>query len=158
MILIICPQCAFAARVIGDDDEVDQLVGEGSDFWPDHFPCPRCGARARGVAELDVSVVELDHLRLRDLNPQEALAAFSGLGLPDEQLCTKALLETLLREQPIRRVGAQDIEGSKRCYLHHLELWDGTKIYFGAGSGGAIVYRVTNPLSYTERVIDGLSG
>jgi hypothetical protein len=151
MILVICPKCALALRVIGDAEEVQSLVGEGSEFWPDHYVCPRCGAAAVTCMENEVAS-GLDRVHLRDLTPPEALAALHGLGLPNEQVCTKELLEALLREQPVRRIAARDIEGSHRCYLHHIELWDGTKIYLGAGSGGAIVYRIASPFSYAENI------
>lgn len=152
MIVVICPRCALALRIIGGSEEVHELVGERSEFWPDRYPCPRCGSLAVGCLELEAPAIELERLRVRDLTPQEALAAFHDLGLPDEQVCNKALLECLLREQPIRRIGAKDIDGARRCYLHHIELWDGTKIFFGAGSGGAVVYRVAPPFSYADKV------
>jgi hypothetical protein len=152
MILILCSKCALAIRVMGDADEIRPLVGDRSEFWPDKYICPRCEERAVGCHELEASAADVERLRPRDLTPQEALAAFHGLGLPDEQLCNKALLESLLRQQPIRHIAARDIEGSRRCYLHHIELWDGTKIYLGAGSDGAVVYRIAHPHSYTEQV------
>jgi hypothetical protein len=151
MILVICPKCALTIRVIGEVDEVHHLVGEASEFYPDRYPCPQCQANSFACAEFEVPTSELARLRVRDLTAQEALVAFNGLGLPDEHVCTKAVLETLLRERPIRRIDGQDIEGSSRCYLHHIELWDGTKIYFGAGSGGAVVYRIASPPSYTQK-------
>lgn len=152
MILIICPKCTLTLRVMGDAEEVHALVGNQSEYWPDQYLCARCGARAIGCIELEVHAPEIAKMHPLDLTAQEALAALNGLGLPGEQLCNKACLEELLREQPVRRIAARDIEGSRRCYLHHIELWDGTKIYLGAGGDGAVVYRIARPHSYTEKV------
>lgn len=152
MIIVLCPRCSITLRVIGDSDEVHALIGERSDFWPDKYPCPRCTTLATACLEIDVEPSELERLGVRDLTAQEAFAAFNGLGLPEEQVCNKTLLENLLRERPVRSIGARDIDGSRRCYLHHIELWDGTRIYFGSGSGGAVVYRIAPPYSYTEQV------
>jgi len=152
MIIVLCHHCSLTVRVMGDSDEVQHLVGERSDFWPDRYPCPRCGRHAVGNLEQDILAGELARFHVRDLTPQEALAAFHGFGLPSEQRCTKETVETLLRENPIRRVAAKNIEGAERCYVQHLELWDGTKIYFGAGPDGAVIYRIAPPYSYTEKV------
>lgn len=150
MIVVICTHCALTVRVLGEPAEVDHLVGEGSEFWPDRYPCPRCEHLAVASLERDLTDRDLTRLSIRDLTAQEAFAAFNGLGLPGEHLCTKDVVEALLREKPVRRLVGSDIEGG-RCYLHHLELWDGTKIYFGAGAEGALIYRIAPPHSYTEQ-------
>jgi hypothetical protein len=156
MIVVFCQRCLLTIRVMGSSDEIQQLVGEGSEFWPDQYPCPRCPQKATGSLEHDVLSSELERLHVRDLTAQEAFAAFLGLGLPDERHCTREAIADLLREQPIRRIEAKNIEGVERCCIYHLELWDGTKVYFGAGAGGAVIYRVSPPFSYTENVSNEL--
>lgn len=156
MMVVACAACGLVVRVLGDPNEVGPLVGSASEFWPDRYECPECGARARATLESEVDPCLLAGRRARDLTAQEALAAFHGLGLPDEQMCDVQSVVKLLREQRIRRVVADDISGLARCYLRELELDDGTRLYLGAGAGGALVYRMTRPTSYTERVCNGL--
>ena len=160
MIVVACLPCSLAIRimplVMGDASscaELDMLVGHSSEFWPDKYPCPSCTQPATGVDELDVDQRVLQVMRLHDLTPQEAFAAFLGMGLPEEQRCSMSVLQELLREQPVRKVIGTDVEGAERTVVDALELWDGTKVHFGAGSDGAVVYRIVRPISYTERVL-----
>jgi hypothetical protein len=151
--LIPCLACGVALRVMGDAGEIEGLVGPRSDFWPDRFPCPTCGALASAVTEIAAEPRALARMRLVDLTPHEAFAALQGFGLPHERACTRAEVEALLREQPVRRVGGSDVPGASRCCIEHLELWDGTRVHFGASAQGAVVFRVTRPPSYAERVL-----
>ena len=152
MIVISCSTCALALRVMGDSDEVSSLVGERSDFWPDHYPCPKCSAQAKCQTEREFLAGPQGEAHLRDLTPAEAFAALNGLGFPEEHECTAVAIDLLLRSTPIRRVAGREIRGSRRSYIDHLELWDGTKIFLGAGPGGAVVYRIALPHSYAEHV------
>lgn len=152
MIVVRCTVCPLLIRVMGNVDEVQSLIGAHSEYWPNRYNCPVCGAPAVGHLELNLIQAELEQLRIKDLTAQEAFAAFNGLGLPTEQHCTKEIVEELLRERPVRRLVATNIEGSRRCYVHHLELWDGTKLYFGAGADGAVIYRISPPHSYAAHV------
>lgn len=150
MIVVACTNCGIGLRVIGDDREIDTLVGKSSDFFPDNYVCPRCASRAVCVAEDICPPVELV-----DLSAEELFAALNGLGLPEEQVCVRSVVEALLKEKPIRRVVGTDIAGSQRFCLEHLELWDGTRLYFGAAPEGAIIYRVVRPPNATERALRG---
>jgi hypothetical protein len=152
MILVTCEKCSLCIRIMGSAQEIDYLVGEHSDFWPDKFPCPQCEKPALGIFELEMNPNALGLFRVVDLNPQEAFAAFNGFGLPHELFCSAASLNSLLREQPIKRVAARDIPGTTRCRVDFFELWDGTLVYFGAGGEGAVVYRIVRPASYVEKV------
>ena len=94
-------------------------------------------------------------MAVRNLSPQEAFAAFNGLGFPEERSCTMDVLQALLREQPIRRIIGKNISGAMTAHIDALELWDGTKIHLGAGSSGAVVYRIVRPVPYAVRALAG---
>jgi hypothetical protein len=104
------------------------------------------------MKEVDIEPGVLALLEVIDLSPKEAFMALNGLGLPPEQHCNLASVTLLLRETPIRLVRGVDIPGTERCMIDHLELWDGTKVYLGASSHGAVVYRVAPPFSYAKMV------
>lgn len=151
MIVVACSGCALALRVIGDPAEIHPLVGEQSEFWPNRYPCPRCGALAQGNVESALSASDLAHFKLVDLGPAELFAALNGLGLPNEKACSLAEIAALFKETPVRRVAGADIPGAERCVIHYFELWDGTRIYLGAAPEGAVVYRNVPPQSYLEK-------
>lgn len=158
MIVIACTPCAFAMRVMPDSvtsvrsvQELDQLIGKRSDFWPDKYPCPKCGQMATGFGEREVDGRVLQLMELKDVTPQEAFAALHGLGFPDEQKCSLAFVQQLLREQPVRRVIGTDVVGQERTIVDALELWDGTKVYFGSAPEGAVIYRITRQVSYANK-------
>lgn len=160
MILVVCLPCAFVIRVMpaqvteaSSAQEVRQLVGQASEFWPDKYPCPHCGLLAKALQEHDADPAVLQTLTLQDLTAQEAFAAFNGFGLPQEQRCALSSVEALLREQPVRRVLGKNVSGDERTIVDALELWDGTKVYFGAGAEGAVIYRVARPVSYAARIL-----
>lgn len=160
MIVIACLNCGFAVRVmptrVADTrsvQEVHQMVGKNCDLWPDKFVCVRCGNPVRGLLEREVDPAAMRLVEVRDLTPHEALAAFNGLGLPEEQSCTLERVSQLLLEHPIRRVIGTNVQGMERTIIDSLELWDGTRVYFGAGAEGACIYRIVRPISYTEKLL-----
>jgi hypothetical protein len=132
--------------------EVDQLLGKRSEYWPDKYTCPRCGGAAKGFLEREVDHRALEAMELRDLTPHEAFAALNGLGFPDEQKCSLETVQALMVEQPLRRIIGSNVTGSERTIVDCLELWDGSKVYFGAAAEGAIIYRITRPVSYVAKV------
>lgn len=159
MIVVICLECALGIRVmpnLGDRrsvTELDHLVGRNSPFFPDKYPCPRCSVESRCFMEHEVDPRVLCTLTLHDLTAAEAYSAFMGLGFPDEQRCSLETVQGLLLEKPVRKVHGKNVEGIERAIIDHLELWDGTKIYFGAGADGAAIYRITRPVSYVDKVL-----
>lgn len=155
MILIVCTDCALAMRVEGAEAELDFCVGKSSGFWPDKYPCPECDKLCMGMLEMEAETDAVASLRVIDVTPSEAFAALNGLGFPSERMCTKEIVERLLKEHPIRKVSARDVQGAERCVVDHLELWDGSKMYFGPSSQGAVVYRITRPHSYVKQVDNG---
>lgn len=150
MILILCPRCKCALRVIGDMAEAHSLVGPGSEFWPDKFSCYKCERSAQGFLEAEVSIrVEMD---IKEVSPQEAYAAIHGLGIMAERDVDKLVVEALMREHPVRRVSCKDIFGGNRVMVDHIELWDGTRLHFGSSNEGAVIYRITRPHTYVDQV------
>lgn len=159
MIVVTCLSCALAVRVLPDVSagaqavaEVDWLVGKGSDFWPNRYPCPRCGQHASGLAESAVDPRALALLEVRDLTAQEAFVAFHGLGFPEERACSVEVLQELLTTQPVVRVVGSNITGAQTVHVDALELRDGTRVHLGAGASGAVVFRIVRPAAYAQRV------
>lgn len=157
MMLVVCLHCALVVRVMPasvldavSTDELDSLVGTKSSFWPDKYPCPACEVLCTGMRENEADARVLQLMTVRDVTPQEAFAAFNGLGFPEEQRCALATVQELLRAHPVRRVIGKDIAQAGRVVVDALELWDGTKIHLGAGVEGAIVYRIVPPHSYAK--------
>lgn len=153
MLIVPCFACYTAVRVMGEPDAVFELVGEGSDFWPATYHCVLCGKRCDGMLESDVEVAALQKMKVRELSPEEMLAAQSGLGTPEEMLCSGTTVRELLK-QPVKKVHGYDLKGTTRFCLDALELEDGTKIHLGAGPSGAVVYRISRPFSYAQRALE----
>ena len=153
MIFVFCGTCSLGVRVMGDAQELEHLVGPSSEFWPDKFPCIQCGGTAVGTTEIGLEIPA--KLRIQDLTPTEAFAAFNGLGIPSEHRCTFAEVTRLLKEGPIRQIRGADVQGTQRCIIESLELWDGTKIHLGASPSGAVVFRISRPHSYADGESDG---
>jgi hypothetical protein len=165
MIVVVCMPCARAVRIMpsvvsesNSVDELNQLVGSRSEFWPNKYPCPWCGKNATGMLEREADSRVLSAMNLQDASPQEAFAAFNGFGFPEEQQCSLEAMQELLREQPVRKVIGTNVSGMERTIIDHLELWDGTKVYFGSAAEGAVIYRTTRPFSYTEKVLKETTG
>lgn len=160
MILIVCLPCAYAIRVMPSNvsdarsvQELEQLVGTRSEYWPNKYSCPRCDKPARGLLEQDADPRVLRAMHVQEATPQEAFAAMNGLGFPDEQKCSLEAVQALLLETPVRKVIGKNVTGAERTIVDALELWDGTKVHFGAGAEGAVIYRITRPTSYAARVL-----
>lgn len=159
MIAIVCTPCRFGVRVMptkldpSSIRELEHLVGRGSSFWPDGYPCPRCGGKARGMLEQEVNPDLMAVLQLQEATPAEAFAAFNGLGFPDEQKCSLEAVQELLTRVPIVKVVGQDVLGMERALIDSFELQDGTRVYLGAGGEGVVIYRITRPVSYTQKAL-----
>ena len=160
MIIVVCLSCKRGLRImpvralVSDMEQLDMLVGRNSEFWPDKFPCPFCDQKATGMLEHEAAAEGLQRLTLQDLTAEEAFAAFNGVGLPEETACGLATVSELLKGTPVRRVVGTNVMGKDRAIIDYLELWDGTRIYFGAGAEGACVYRIRPPFSYTTRALE----
>jgi hypothetical protein len=164
MIVVVCLPCKSAIRVMPESvasmesvRELDQLVGTRSEFWPDKYLCPLCSKPARGLKEREVDAEVLSLMTVQEATPKEAFAAFNGLGFPDEHHCSLDTVQALLKEQPVRRIIGTDVRGAERTIIDALELWDGTRVYFGAGAQGAVIYRITRPVSYAGKQLEKTS-
>lgn len=151
MIVLTCGSCLLVVRVLGDRDQVDFLVGEKSGFWPDRYRCPRCDNRALATT-LDRTPPELlAKDGILHLEAEELFAALNGLGLPEERIATKEVVEQLLLEHRVVRVGGSTSARTSRCQVDWLDLDDGTRLFFAAGGRGAVIYRVRKRHSYMEK-------
>lgn len=167
MIVVVCLPCELALRIMparaadaNSDAELETLVGRRSAYWPDKYPCPGCTKPATGMRETQADPRVLQVMKLHDLTPLEAYAAFHGLGLPGEQACTFEMIQELLLTHPVRRVVGRTIADTApaRSVIDHIELWDGTRVHLAAGLEGAVVYRVVRPTSYAAAVLTELEG
>lgn len=152
MIILPCLSCNFGLRVLGEPREVDVLVGQQSEFWPDKYACPKCGASVTGISEAEAEQRVLMLMQLVTVTPQEALIALHGAGLPDERIASIEVLKELLEPLGIRFSGRQ-VQGAPRVLLDSLTLPDGTTLHFGSSALGAAVFRITPKTSFTQRVL-----
>lgn len=149
MISIVCIDCKKAIRVVGEVSEVDQLLGQRSEYWPDKYPCFSCGQLVMGYLTPEVSSVAFAELQVYDLPVTEAFAALNGLGLPEERTCCADVVVPLLESVGLK-VRGKEYRGLARYFIDELELPDGTRLFLGASPQGAAVYRVTKPHSYRK--------
>jgi rubredoxin len=152
-LVVTCEGCGSIYRVMQQHDgaDVDLIVGEHSEFWPNKYTCPRCGARAAGAHE-DALPRGFQTVSIIDLTAEELLAALYALGLPEERKTALADVQGRLTKNWIAHVVGHDVAQTGRCCIDYLEMADGTKIYLGASTHGAVVYRVVSPASYVKRV------
>jgi hypothetical protein len=153
MIIIVCMSCGTAVRSVGEG--VEHLIGPLSDWYPDRYPCPNadCSDKARYIESIDS--LALGRLTLHDLTPEEAYAAFNGLGFPEERDCGKTAVEQLFKTKKVERVEVRQISKSNRSVLNCIVFEGGTKLFLASAFEGAVVYRITEPHSYTETVLNG---
>ena len=147
MMVLVCTseECGSFFRIVGEPEDVATLVGFRSSVWPAPYVCPVCGSVSRLAPEHVIDASALAGLPVRMLEAKEAFQALQGLGLPEEQECSRDVIEGLLREHPIRKVSGHSVANTKTFCLEHLELWDGTRLDFGASTHGAVVYRIVRP-------------
>jgi hypothetical protein len=154
-LVIICSGCGAIFRMLGGgiyDDGV-QLVGPKSEWWPDKYVCPRCGAQAAGADE-ETLPRSIQTASIIDLTYIEMFSALSGFGLPDERPSSVENVAETLRSSPVKRVAGRNIANTERCMVDFIELDSGVRIYFGASTHGAVIYRIVKPISYASRVIE----
>lgn len=149
MISIVCTACKVALSVVGDVTEVDQLVGQCSEFWKDSYTCFRCNGRAEGFLTAEISAAALRELQVYNVTSLEAFAAMNGLGIPEERNCCGDVITPLLAALGVKAHG-KEYRGVPRFFLDSLELPDGTKLHLGASPQGACIYRITKPHSYAR--------
>jgi hypothetical protein len=151
VIYIVCTNCRTALSIQGDTTELVSLFGEGSEHYPDMFPCPVCANKAFCVELVDA--VALKTMQVYHLSAQEAFAAINGLGLPEEQECVPSAVQRALADSHVTKTDAKLIAGTNRSVISYLELENGTKIYLGTSPQGVTVYRIAPKRSYTQEVL-----
>ncbi len=151
--LVPCMECCTVVRVIGDAATIAFLVGQNSEFFPDKYPCISCNKPCVAISESDAEPAALARMKQRDLEPEEYFAALNGLGTPDEMVCDAATVRELL-SKPVKKVVGRTLPNTQRFLVESIEVEGGTKLYFGAGAAGAVIYRIVRPISYTERALN----
>lgn len=153
--IIVCLACRSGIRVVPENlEEMELLVGTKSEYWPNNYPCYKCGKMASGVHEPELSANAARALEIVTLSVPEAYAALNGLGIPAEQTCCQEVLAPLFEERGIKLHGRQP-SGQLRFLIDRLEFPDGTNVYFAPSSQGAAIYRVVKPRGYTQQLLDG---
>lgn len=158
MITLACVACRLALRAMGDITEMDYLIGERCEWFPDRYPCPRSGCGARMTLTDVLGSEDLASLEVRDLNPQEVFQALQGMGLPEERQCDVAATREALRGQRIISIDMQGLPDTSRTLVYSLLLDSGYRIYLGASPLGVVVYRIAPPRSVTTEVLDATDG
>lgn len=151
MIVIACSKCSHALRVNGEVRDVDSLVGQGSEYWPDKYICYNCGGNASGFLTPEVSPLAMQALVITDVNSDEAFAALNGLGIPSERTCCEEVILPYFEAVGIQVKGKQ-LRGQTRYILEELTFPDGTRMQIGPSPQGAVVYRLVKPHSYVSAV------
>lgn len=149
MIAIVCTACKKMLNVVGEVSEVDMLVGQRSDFWPNKYVCFSCSGPAEGFLTPEVSAAAIRELDVYDVTPQEAFAALGGLGIPAERTCCADVVVPLFEAVGLK-VKGKELRGMTRYFLDEIEMPDGTKLFLGASPHGAVIYRITRPHSYVR--------
>lgn len=154
MWVMLCGNCRFGIRVIADSvDEIQNLVGPSSPFWPDQYRCPKCESTMTAAREQVVDPKVLETIHLQDLSPMEAFIALQGCGLPDEiEDCKGGVIRFLLLKHPIVDIRFADIPNTSRCRLDAIELDGGITLHLGASAHGATVFRISRKTLMSEKV------
>ena len=148
MITIVCMKCGTGIRTMGEPGELHSLF-TGTPWHPNNYPCPSavCTGQAQLVEAIDA--LSLSTLNIRDLELQEAYAAFNGLGFPEERDCGKTAVE-LAFKQSVKKVRVRQLRGQNRSVIDCIIFDDGTRMYVASATEGAVVYRIAKPHSYAE--------
>lgn len=146
--MTLCPSCGTVVRVFGEDADIDSIVGEQSQFWPNNYVCPKCGAASVAVRPNEVRPEMFTGIpgeTLFELTVQDMLMLQCGLGLPDERVCSAEAVRELFRTG-IKSVGCRQDTSGVRVLVDWIEVADGTRLFFGSSPSGAIVHRIRKPL------------
>lgn len=149
MITIVCLKCRTALRTVGSEAEVHSLLGPGSEYYPESYPCPTDGCDGKAKYLEAISPVALSQLKIYDLTPQEVFAALEGLGLPPERDCGETAVRKAFGSN-VTEVGVRQLRGANRSILDWIQFADGTRLYVAASAEGAVVYRLARRHSYAE--------
>lgn len=144
---IICNNCKTGLRVSGDANELQALAERES------HECPNCRCACTVAPFVDNAV--LQEKNVIPLTAQEAFLSLEGMGIPEERECAAEIVMSLLLKQSIKEVEAHTVPNTGRSVIESLTLDDGTTIYLGSSTHGALVYRIRRPHSYVKAVENG---
>lgn len=147
---IVCMQCPLGAKVEGEAEEIESLLGEGAPSMRGaaHHTCPECGAPCTSAPFADAAVMNAKHVRT--LTPMEAHLLFEGMGFPEERDCVADIVRQEFTK-PVARVVARTVPNTSRSVLHSIEFKDGTTMFFSGSHHGALIHRIRKPEPYTTR-------
>lgn len=152
MIIFYCSECFLSVRVIGEQKEVDTLVGPGHESWPNKFVCPQCSVEGMyGMYEVEAPPEDI--ASAKQLTAQEFFSTLNGLGFPEERSCSESVVRSLFKKK-IVSINGSNVKGSTRFVLRHIDFEDGSRMFFESSTNGAVVHRIRAPLSYTKQVTD----
>lgn len=140
---IVCERCPFGLEVMGELKDV-------SDLRSSNQVCPECGGPCTKSKFIDQEA--RGARTIRRLNPQEAHLVFEGMGFPEERACVDEIVAQELTTKRVVTVRGVTIPNTARTVVHELVLEDGTTMFFGASSHGAVVYRIRKPNPYSSQV------
>jgi hypothetical protein len=143
---LVC-ECGLALRIDDEPDAVEAL------FNGESHTCPRPGCEKPLVFSPLLDSESIPSLLVFDVTAREAFAAVNGLGLPCDHECGPLALARAF-ETPVKEVRSSRIHNSTRTVVHSILFADGTEMFFGSAPQGAVVYRITQPRSYTKEALD----
>lgn len=129
--MLICSYCFTALRCLDGEELVDSQVN-----------CPSCDSAMEEHAESRIDASLSAKLKIRDLTRTEFLCVACGGDLPTDLECTVENVVAQLLGSPVRSVTARGVKGTARSVLDCITLENGVRIYLGASSHGAVVYRI----------------
>jgi len=153
MIYFVCNHCRLALRTVGDQQEILSLLGAGTEWFPNKYPCPSNGCSGMMQLAEAIESTTLALLELHDLAPIECYQAFYGLGLPEERECGPDALAKVVKGRSIAQLHTEGVHNDRRTVLRWIALDDGTKIYLGSSPQGAMIYRIAPPRSVVNEVL-----
>lgn len=155
MILIVCNDgnCGTVTRVMGEQDQLLSLLGPGSEYWPDKFKCPRCEGLSTAEFEANLDPAGVNARNFIELEVQEMFLVQMGMGTPEQRDCRPHIIAEMFKSKKVHKIHARVVPGTWRTILEIIEFDDGSKMYFGASTHGASVYRITAPLKHTEQAL-----
>lgn len=150
--IFLCTACFHAIRVMEnfDGQETTLLSPPPSYQGTECLFCRSKETLHKEEVAIDPGLMQ--KLQMRDLSDVEFFGAIDGLGLPEERFCDLDTLQGVMVGKKVKLVVGKSIPNTSRTLIDYLILEDGSRIYFGAGAQGAVVYRLVKPFKYSERM------
>jgi len=146
---VICTNCREGLRVVGELAEVKSLIEDRAEHR-----CYACGGECEVGLFADNDLIR--EKRIRTLTPMEAHLALEGLGLPEERECAAEIVVGVFQQKKVTNVLARSVPNTGRSVIDSIEFEDGTTVFLGSSTHGALVYRIRRPHSYTEAALGNI--